>query len=92
MAIRLGKRNKIQILADMLEASIDVTPSTKILGVANVTSRSFRCYLDGLVSRGFLREIEQAYSERLLYQTTQEGEDVLELVHRLRNAFGEELW
>jgi len=86
------KRNRIQAMADMLEASVDAVPPTRILGISNVTRRSFRHRLDGLVSRGFLRKIEQANSERFLYQTTQEGEDVLELVHRLRDAFGEKLW
>ena len=92
MAIRVGKRNRVQILADMLEASVDAVPPTRMMDTANVTRRSFTRNLDGLVSRGFLRKIEQAYSERRLYQTTQKGEDVLELIHQIRDTLGEELW
>jgi len=86
------KRNRIQVLADMLEASVDAVPPTRISGTANVTRRSFKRHLDGLVSRGFLRKIKLDYSERFLYQTTKEGEYVLELIYQLRDTFGEALW
>ncbi len=89
---KMQRRNKIQVMAEMLEVCIDATPPTRIAGVANVSRRAFRPFLDGLVNRGFLMKIDRAYSQRFVYQTTQEGEDVLVLIHQLRDAFGEELW
>lgn len=86
------RRSELQVIADVLEASIDATPSTKILGMANVTRRSFRLLLDGLVSRGLLRKTKLAYSKRFLYQTTKDGDDALHLIRRLRDVLGEDLW
>ena len=85
-------RNKIQVMAEMLEVCIDATAPTRIASVANVSRRAFRPFLDGLVNRGFLGKIDRAYSQRIVYQTTQKGEDVLEQIYQLRDAFGEELW
>lgn len=86
------RRNKIQVLADILEASVDAAPPTRMMSTTNMGRIAFKRHLNRLVSRGFLKKIEQAYSKRLLYQTTQEGEDVLKLIRQLRDTLGEDLW
>ena len=86
------RRSELQVIADVLEASIEATPPTKILGMANVTPCSFRLLLNELVSRGLLKKTKRAYSERFLYQTTKDGDEALQLIRRLRDVLGEELW
>ena len=85
------RRSELQVIADLLEASVDPESPTKILKMANAPPRGYKSLLEALVSKGLLRKVKSPQGNRSLYQTTQEGNDILQLIHRLRDALGE-LW
>lgn len=87
------RRNRLEVVADVLEATAYARQyKGKIMKAANMSWKPFNPLLEELVDRGLVKKTESAGSDRFLYYITQNGEVTLQLIHRLRDALGRELW
>jgi len=69
-----GRRSNIQVIVDIMTASIQERKKTRLVYAANLNFRIITKYLDYLIKQGLL----QYDAEEQVYRTTQRGRDFLD--------------
>lgn len=81
----VGKRNSPDIIATILEAANGGIGKTRLLTKANLTSEQFKKYIDLLISKELLIELEEI-DRRSAYKTTERGLQYLTLYDSIKNV------
>lgn len=81
------KRSKQEIIAQILEICLERASKTKIVYQANLNFRTINPYLDILIKNSL---IELGKGEQKLYETTQKGRDLLEMIKRVNETLSKE--
>ncbi len=77
------KRNREEIISQILNVCKNGAIKTRVVYQANLNFKTVGPYLDLLVKNDLL-EIQQG--EKMLYETTQKGESLLEAIDQVRLA------
>jgi predicted transcriptional regulator len=80
-----GHRGRLDIIADILEASHAGTKKTYLMYRCNLSFRQLRDYLDFMLRRGFLwNNNGDGHSEPTLFKTTAKGKEFLKAYKNLK--------
>ena len=78
------KRNKAQIMSDILELCQEEASLTRIVYQCNLNFKSVKPYLEHLIKFGLL---ETSGERQILYMTTENGKDALKQLDAVRPLF-----
>lgn len=73
----VGKRDRMQILAELVAAAEGTTPKTRLMYRSNLDTRALKRYLQYLLDKGFLTIVETE-GKRRGYRPTDKGRQFLE--------------
>lgn len=75
-------RNRNEILSQILSICLEGAHKTRIAYQANLNFKTMNTYLDALVENGLVKPLQK---ERILYETTSKGANLLENVNRVND-------
>lgn len=78
----VGKRDRMQILAELIAAAEGTTPKTRLMYRSNLDTRALKKYLQYLLERGFLTTA-MTDGKRSGYRPTEKGRQFLEDYRRV---------
>ncbi len=77
--VKVEKRSWPSIIVDILEVTLTASNKTRIMYRSNLNFNRFNRYFEAMVRKGFIEE-QNGSNGRLLYQTTERGRTLLEVL------------
>ncbi len=77
--MKVEKRSWPSIIVDILEVTLTASNKTRIMYRSNLNFNRFNRYFEAMVRKGFIEE-QNGSNGRLLYQTTERGRTLLEVL------------